>query len=69
MPKAVKVQSLAEAEDPDNPSAGPTETMVTIPNHGSVFTLGLDVIASCYFMIKAKNKGPVASPRFTILCC
>ncbi|KNZ44096.1 hypothetical protein VP01_9514g1 [Puccinia sorghi] len=56
MPKAVKVQSLAEAEDPDDPSAGPTETMVTIPDHGSD-------------LIKAKYKGPVASPRFTILCC
>lgn len=62
MPKAVKVQSLAEAEDPDDPSGGPTETMVTIPDPGSVFTLGLDVIASCYFMVKAKYKGPLVSP-------
>jgi hypothetical protein len=62
MPKAVKVQSLAEAEDPEDPSGGPSETMVTIPDPGSVFTLGVDVLASCYFMIKAKYKGPVASP-------
>lgn len=62
MPKAAKVQSLAEAEDPEDPSAGPSETMVTIPDPSSVFTLGLDVLASCYFMIKAKYKGPIASP-------
>ncbi|KNZ49749.1 hypothetical protein VP01_4814g1 [Puccinia sorghi] len=36
--------------------------MVTIPDPSSVFTLGLDVLASCYFMVKAKYKCPVASP-------
>ncbi|EFP94512.2 uncharacterized protein PGTG_20468, partial [Puccinia graminis f. sp. tritici CRL 75-36-700-3] len=63
MPKSVKVQSLAKVDGPDDPSAGPSETMVTIPDPGSVFTIGLDVIVSCYFMVKAKYKGPVASPE------
>jgi hypothetical protein len=56
MPKSAKVQSLAKVDDPDDPSAGPSETMVTIPDPGSFFTIGLDVIASCYFMVKASPK-------------
>ncbi|KNZ49935.1 hypothetical protein VP01_468g4 [Puccinia sorghi] len=62
MPRTAKVQSLAEAEDPEDPSGSPSETMVTIPDPSAVFTLGLDVLASCYFIVKAKYKGPVASP-------
>jgi hypothetical protein len=63
MPKSAKVQSLAEVDDPDGLSAGPSETMVTIPDPSSVFTIGLDVIAPCFFMVKAKYKEPVASPK------
>ncbi|PLW31422.1 hypothetical protein PCASD_18545 [Puccinia coronata f. sp. avenae] len=61
MPKGIKVQSLAEAKDPEDPSAGPSESMVTVPDPSSVFTIGLDVMASCYFMVKAKYKGPAVS--------
>ena len=55
VPKAMHVHTLT-VEDGE-------ETVVEVPDPSRVFLMGKDIIASCFFVIKAKYKGQPVTPE------